>query len=250
MPENFSNQPEQRIFSAEKPPELHDGYNRPPEIENQIGEVLQSSERELTARLRSLKGETLVCLLTLARAENLPQIEDLIAPRLARIAENIARRFLKAKDFSENFIEEAVGDLVFEMFSQILRRGQKSFDFWEVNFYVALERLTRSFLRKRAAQARATETFSELSGGDGEGEFEFENSLPKFEALTIEEKLEIKDIVAKMPEQTRKIFILYYVEDWKQAQIAEVFTITTRTVRSRLKEADALFKNYLTGGEK
>lgn len=252
MTDNFSENSNQRTFTVEVPADLTGNYKRSLLVENQVKEILQFSENEFSERLqfkdsrseKYLKGETLVCLLNLARTENLSHIEDLIGAKLARICENLIRKFLKGKKIGEDFIEEAVGELTFEMFTQILERREKSYDFWQVNFYVSLQRLTNSYLRKHSAKANLTHTFSELSSAENEDEFNFESSLPEYENLAIEEKLEIKQILGKMPDEHRKIFILYAVDGWTQEQIAEVFGFTARTVRNRLKQIDEFLRNF------
>jgi RNA polymerase sigma factor (sigma-70 family) len=252
LTDNFSQNAKRRIFSAECPFQLRENYKRSQLVENQIKEVFQFSENDFSSRLqvkdsnseKYLKGETLVCLLNLARAESLYHIEDLIGAKLARICENLIRKFLKGKGFGENFIEEAVGALVFEMFTQILERKEKSYDFWEVNFYVSLQRLTNGYLRKHGSKANLTDTFSELSTAENEDEFNFESNLPEYENLTAQEKLEIKQILIKMSDEHRKIFILYAADGWTQEQIAEVFGFTARTVRNRLRQIDEFLQSF------
>lgn len=252
MTDYFSENPKQRTFSAEAPLELRGDYKRAAPVENQIKESLRLSENEFFERLavrdsnseKHLKGETLIGLLSLARAEKLFHVEDAIGAKLARICENLIRRFLRGKDFGENFIEEAVGHLTFEMFTQILERREKSYDFWEVNFFVSLQRLTNGYLRKHGAKANFTKTFSELSGDAGEDEFNFESNLPEYENLTTVENLEIKQILGKMSDEHRKIFISYRIDGWTQEQIAEIFGFTTRTLRTRLKQIDEFLQSF------
>jgi len=246
---------ERQIFSAKTPPKLNADYNRESEIENQIIECLHLSETEFAARLvitnfkseNYLKGETLVCLLGIAQRENQFQIVDSTAEKLAKISEKIVRYFLRKRDFGENFIDEAVGEITSEMFVQILGRSVKSYDFWEKNFYVSLQRLTTNYLRKYGAKARLTDTFSELSNAENKEEFDFESSLPKYETLTIEEKLEIKDIIGKMSDENRLIFIHYHADDWTQEQIAEILGVTARTVRNRLKQIGEFLRDFRKG---
>lgn len=258
MTDNLSNNLNRRIFRSETAPSLGENYRRPPEIENQITEALLFSETEFATRLavadfkseKYLKGETLVCLLSAAHSENLFQIKD-IAESLARICERLVRRFLRVKDLGENFIEEAVGEIIAEMFAQILGRGKQSYDFWEVNFYVSVQRLATNFCRKHRSKSNLTDTFSELSNAGNEDEFSFEARLEKFETLTIEKKLEVKEILGKMTDENRQIFIFHRVEGWTQEQIAEVFGVTARTVRNRLKFIDNFLSDFRSaqGGE-
>ena len=259
MTDTLSNNKNRKIFVAENPPKLNADYEREAEIENQIIECLRLSEAELAARLairnfkaeNYLKGETLICLLNLARAENQFQIFDLVAEKLAKVSEKIIRDFLRNSGFDENFIEEAVGETIGKMFVQILERTEKSYEFWEKNFYVSLQRLITNHLRKHGAKANLTKTFSDLSGGeDDENEIDFEGSLPKDETLTIEEKFEVKEIVGKMSEENRQIFIFHRVEGWTQEQIAVAFGITARTVRNRLKQVDEYLEDFRSRGGK
>ena len=258
MTDNLSNNTNQRIFSAETPPKLNADYNRETEIENQIIECLHLSEREFAARLairnfkseNYLKGETLVYLLGLAQSENQYQIADSIAEKLVKITEKIVRVFLRKRNCDENFIEEAIGEMIGEMFTQILGRGERSYEFWEKNFYVALQRLTTNYLRKHGGRAKLTDTFSELLNAENETEFDFESNLPKYETLTIEEKLAIKEIIGKMSGENRLIFIRYHADEWTQEQIADALGITARTVRNRLKQIGEFLEDFRGRGEK
>ncbi|CAN5643856.1 hypothetical protein BH20ACI4_BH20ACI4_07870 [soil metagenome] len=252
MTDNLSNNAQTRIFETESPAKLKADYERQPEIENQIKEVLQISKTELAARLaienfRSpdyLKGEILVCLLDLARVENQPLIYDSVADKLARIGNKIIRKLLRGKGFDENFVEEAVGEIIVEMFVQILGRAEKSYDFWEVCFYNSLEKLTNNYLRKHGAKAKSTDTFSDLSNAENENEFDFESNLPNFENLTIEKRFEVKEILTKLSEEDRKIFIFFHAGDWTQAEIAQFFGVTARTIRNRLTQIDEFLKDF------
>lgn len=255
MTDNPLEKSSRRNFSAENPPKLNADYERESEIENQIIECLFLSETEFAARLairnfkaeNYLKGETLVCLLNLARAENQFQIADSITEKLAKVCEKLVRDFLRNKGFGENFIEEAVGETVGKMFVQILERAEKSYEFWEKNFYVSLQRLITNHLRKHSAKAKLTDTFSDLSSAENEGDFDFESSLPKYEALTIEEKFDLKEIVGKMSEENQRIFIFHRIEGWTQEEIAVAFGITARTVRNRLKQIDEYLEDFRRG---
>jgi RNA polymerase sigma factor (sigma-70 family) len=257
LTDNLSYQTNKRIFSAATPLVLNADYRRSAEIEKQIAECLALSDLDFKARLainkfnspNFVKGETLVCLLGLAHAENLFQIRE-IAARLTKIGENLVRKFLRAKDYGENFIEEAVGEIIAEMLIQILGRGEKSYDFWEVNFYSSLERLTNNYLRKHGAKSRLTATFSELSNAETEDEFDFESRLENDETLSVEKQLEIKEILGKMTGENRRIFIFHRVSGWTQEQIAEVLGITARTVRNRLKQIDEFLEDFRSRGEK
>ena len=242
MTDNLSSQTYQRIFGAEIPPKLDGQYARLPEVENQIRQVLTLSAAEFSARLANndreseyfLRAETLICLLCVAHTEDSFQIENLIAERLLLICEKRIRKMLSDKSFDRNFIEEAIRDIYAEMTAQIISRTEKSYDFWEVRFYKTLTTLTYVYLRKHAAKSRATSLFSELSNENEEANFE--DGLEGSENFS--KKLEIKEtnkkVLGEMPEDLRKIFILYYRDDETQKTIAAGLHISDRTVRNKL----------------
>ncbi|HLM59740.1 MAG TPA: sigma-70 family RNA polymerase sigma factor, partial [Pyrinomonadaceae bacterium] len=243
MTDNLSNKKNQRIFGAEFPPKLNADYERLPEVANQIREVLRLSEAEFANRLavndfhseKFLRAETLICLLSLAHAENLFRIENLIAERLLVVCRNRLRRILRNKSFDENFIEEMMLDIYADIVNQSLGRKHKSYDYWEVRFYKALTALVQNFLRKHSDKYRATALFSELSN---EGETAFEEKLESGEnfAREFEIKETSKKIVKNLPEDLRKIFILHYSDGETQKTIAEKLDITDRTVRTKLSK--------------
>ena len=249
MTDNFSDNPTTRIFSTEKPPELRAGYERLPEIENQIVECSQLSETEFAEWLavqdfhseKFLRAETLICLLNLAHAENLFELENLIAERLFLMCRRRIRKILQDKSFDADFIEETVRDIYAEMIIQNLERTQKSYDFWEVRFYKALTSLVQNHIRKHSAKYRATALFSELST---ENEVEFDAG----KAEDFSEKIEIREtnkkVLEKMPEDLRKIFILYFRDGETQKTIAERLSVTDRTVRNKLEKINKFLDEW------
>lgn len=252
MTDNLSSQTNQRIFGAEIPPKLDGQYARLPEVENQIRQVLMLSAAEFSVRLANndresghfLRAETLICLLCVAHAEDSFHLENLIAERLLLICEKRVRKMLSDKSLDRNFIEESVRDIYAEMAAQIIRRTEKSYDFWEVRFYKTLTTLTYVYLRKHAAKNRATSLFSELSNENEEANFE--DGLESGENFS--KKLEIKEtnkkVLGEMPEDLRKIFILYYRDDETQKTIAAGLHISDRTVRNKLDKINDFLNDW------
>lgn len=242
MSDNLLGNANQRIFGAEIPPKLGGQYARLPEVENQITEALILSVAEFSARLANndreseyfLRAETMVCLLCVAHAEDSFHTENLIAERLLLICEKRVRKMLPDKSLDRNFIEEAVRDIYAEMAAQIIRRTEKSYDFWEVRFYKTLTTLTYVYLRKHAAKRRATALFTELSNEDDETDFETRLESGEDLAKKIEIRETSRKVLNAMPEDLRKIFILYYRDDETQKTIAAGLNISDRTVRNKL----------------
>ena len=245
MTDNLSNTPNGRIFAVETPPLLSADYKRLPEIEKQIEECLHLSETDFLARLaiadreaeKFLREETLVCLLSLAHSEKLFQIENPVCERLFASCKKRTERVLRKDSFDENFIEEAVDEIQVQMLKQIFERTEKSYDFWEARFYRALNALISVYRRKHAEKYRATALFSELSN---DNEMDYENSLVDDENFSErrEKQLASRQILAQMPKDLRQIFILYYAHEETQEAIAEVFSITARTVRNKLRRIE------------
>lgn len=244
MTDNFSETLKRRIFSAETAPVISKKYARFPEVETQIETVLRLSEGEFFEHLainnraseKFLREETLVCLLSLAHRENLFDIEDRIAERLFPICEKRIRANLKNQSVDRNFIEEAVGDLRLQMLEQFFNRRHESYDFWEARFYKALKALMFAYLRKHSGRHRATRLFSELDGEDGETNYAERLESPQDFAGDLETATTGRKILEKMPEDLRKIFIFYYLDDETQKTIAERLGATDRTVRNKLEK--------------
>lgn len=252
MSDNLLENANQRIFGAEIPPKLDGQYVRLPEVENQIRQVLTLSAAEFSARLANndreseyfLRAETLVCLLCVAHAEDSFHIENLIAERLLLICEKRIRKMLSDKSLDRHFIEEAVRDIYAEMAAQIIRRTEKSYDFWEVRFYKTLTTLTYIYLRKHAAKRRATALFTELSNEDDETDFETRLESGEDLARKIEIRETSRKVLNAMPEDLRKIFILYYRDDETQKTIAAGLHISDRTVRNKLDKINDFLNDW------
>lgn len=251
MTDNFSNKSEERIFRAANAPELNSAYNRAPEIENQIAECFRFSADELASRLKIedytsedfLRPETLVCLLSLARAENLAQFENLISQRLFLLCRRRVRRMLREKFNDADFIEEAAHDIYADMINQCLERTEKSYDFWEVRFYQALTALVQNYLRKHAVKRQATLLFTDLSG-DEEREFGEKLEDARDFAKDFETKETSKKVLRRMPEDLRKIFILYFREKETQKAIAERLGVSDRTIRNKLEKIEEFLNEW------
>lgn len=244
MTDNFSNNFEQRVFSTETPPAICEKYARLPQVEDQITEVLQLSEDELIERLavknraseKFLREETLVCLLTLAHREKLFRIESIIAEKLFSICEKNVRKSLRDRPFDQDFVEETIGELRWKMLDQFFNRRHESYDFWEKYFYKALKSLLYAHLRKHSGAHLSTDLFSELGGADDETDYESNLESGGNLAKDFEAKETGRKILAKMPEDWRKIFVLYYLDGETQRTIAETLGVTDRTVRNKLEK--------------
>lgn len=251
MTDNLSETTKRRIFQAATPPKLGADYQRFPEVEKQIEECLRLSESEFRAHLAItnrkdeffLKEQTLACLLCLAHSEKNFQIENPIFERLSASCEKRIKIVLRQDLFDENFIEEAVGDILLQMLKQIFERGEKSYDFWEVDFYKTLNALIYAYRRKYAKKFRATRLFSEMPKDE---ETNYEDRLIDDEkyADRQERRLVSRKILAEMPKDLRRIFILYYVDEETQKTIAEVFGTTDRTVRNQLKRIETFLDSW------
>lgn len=84
----------------------------------------------------------------------------MIVSKLTKIVDKLVRKFLQNKEFDEHYVEEAFARSLTEMIVQILGGQQVGYDFWEVNFYLSFERLTRNRLRKNTDEAKLDNNFS------------------------------------------------------------------------------------------
>lgn len=260
MTVNLSENQKTRIFSADAPPEI--AYERLPEVENQIKECLRLNEAGLAARLATgnnrqsegfLREETLCCLLFLAHRENLEPIERQAIERLFIRCERRVRKILELRNYDKIFIETATADLQILMLEQIVARREKSYDFWEARFYKTLTTLIGGYLHKHGKKRQATDLFAEMlpdAAADEEAEADFESNLKSLETLTADERVDLQEVLRKLPDENRKIFIFYYGYEWTQEEIARALGMTARTVRNRLKQIAEFVSPWREGGER
>ena len=58
----------------------------------------------------------------------------------------------------------------------------------------------------------------------------------------------LMDEIMRLPKKYREVILLYYYEDMKQNEIAEILSVSVTTVCRRIEKARELLKDMLKGG--
>lgn len=228
-------------------PSLHalqtDGRTREPRVTAQINLLLHSPRAEFWRRARQrehtspdwLQEETLVALLRIWERQGDTQTADRIAELLIdRTARKIARQIACWK-LAPQYVEECTLDVQTGMIEAIYS-GERNHEFWEVRFWVCLERRINNMVRKyrnlmEREQAPPVHDFE-----DGT-QSETLEQIAAFESVTTQQRVEINEALALLTEHERLAFVLYNGQQWSQQEIAEHLNVTDRTVRNLLTRA-------------
>jgi RNA polymerase sigma-70 factor (ECF subfamily) len=98
------------------------------------------------------------------------------------------------------------------------------------------------------AKERSQVTFSDL-GADHNPE-EFLCSQPRFDEPELDRADEIRHLMSEvetLPEQYREVLMLFYYQELKYRDIADVLGVSTATVNARLTKARAILRERLNG---
>lgn len=235
---------------------------REPEVEAQVRALNELAEWERRARLQIaqrahpqfVREEALVYWLRAydrrGEAEQAWQIAEILVGRVAgHVARKLARWRLGPDDGSE-CAQDLFGDLRAALFDHA-----PTGEFWEVRFWVCLDRRLWNLVEKRQAvldnEIRAAER-SENDGNDFGNPFgQAADAAPGPAVLA-----ERREALALLTENERVAVFLRYVEglpeeseDPDRPSIARVLDVTGRTVRNYLRRAEEKLRAWERGEE-
>ncbi len=220
-----------------------DGRTREPRVEAQIRQLLQASRVEFWRRavVRDhhspdwIQEETLVSLLRIWERGGDTRTADRIAELLIdRTARKIARQIACWK-LSPQHAEECLQDVQSSLIEAIYS-GERSHEFWEVRFWVCLERRINNAVRRyRTVTVRevSLQPIEDEEGHQTERLEQFHAPTP----LTPQDRVEMGEALALLTENERTAFVLYNGEQWSQQEIADHLQVSDRTVRNLLVRA-------------
>jgi hypothetical protein len=245
-------------------------YERPPEVEREIDEVLPLGITELRQRLAVtdwdadayLHSETLVHLVRTAILENRQDIlSAVLLVLLARCESNLNAK-VREGDLPD---VESVREEILSQFSEFLAtaataQGNNLLDYYECRFNSAFLAFRISSVRKEVARLKhlddSEETEDETYEGSSEppgGLFENLKQSPTQEWETL--RAPLVEAIRKLPRDERKAVILVHVLGYQQeSQDPNEVTAATRcnctgkTIYNRLKRAEkklSSFKEYV-----
>lgn len=229
-------------------------YKRTPEVEAQIAASLSLDHPAFLAAARRrydepghLKDETLCYFFReRLRADRRDEANDLAGVLAARHAGTVARHASKL----DSLREDCASEMFARLFEPLLDLEGDAGDFAQVRFGLFLKRIATDVVA-RALTARRQREAAIAPRGD---ECDPLDRLVCSPALPIEESMDVRRGLARLPEELRTIFVLRHYFGWQieaeaddQSSISRRLGVTPRTVRNRLKRADDILRRWREG---
>lgn len=196
-----------------------------------------------------LREETLVYLLREYAARGDEDQAWRLAERLVeRVSGHIARQLAKWRLPVED-ADDVTRDLFAILFEALFSR-EAAAEFWEVRFWVCLDRRLWNLVEKRQAalDSRAAELSLEATGGE-EGEARV-NRVPD-RAPGPEALAQYGEAIGQLAERERLAVYLKYIEglpeeseDPERQTIAKILGVTGRSVRNYLRRAEQKLREW------
>jgi RNA polymerase sigma factor (sigma-70 family) len=236
-------------------------FQRPPEAERQIADALRVDPAEWPARASIadraaagyLQEEALVYLLRVAaRARNTRLVGDLSEALLRRCASYVHARLWK---LGKDAADDGYNDVVQQLFERILDLDTDRGDFFQVRFWLGLERLTtRAFntLAKEYNRGRQTISISQLAGYNHDDNDDLRTvRAPELDVPSDERFVLIRDALDHVDEPYRTAFLLRHLARWPTEDqdptvqtISTYFGKTSRTIRNWLERAEEQLQQW------
>lgn len=219
------------------------GRTREPAVEAQIARYLNSPPALLWrhAAVRDhhdpdwVQEETLVALLRIRqREDDRDAVSRALEILIARTAPKIARQ-IHAWRIPPQHVEDCIGEIQTQMIEALVS-DTKSHEFWEVRFWVCLERRLQTVARRYRNQADQIADLSPPEDSEGRDTDPLDR-LPDSGAITPHQWAEYHEALSLLTERERCAFVLFRGEQWKQSEIAELLGVTDKTVRNLLHRA-------------
>lgn len=220
------------------------GRYRNADVVQQIKHLHNASDYEFwrLAKVRDtqaadyVKNEALVYLLREklrhGDADTAWKIAELLVERTAgRIYRMVSRWRL----ISQQHTDDCAQDVQIQMLEQFIDLGNGA-EFWEANYTWCLQCLVQNVVHKYRKIA-ATELYPEPFADDEGHATDRLAQLPDVRSLSAQQRAEILEALALLPDNERIAFVLFHQEGWSQQEIAEHLNVTDRTVRNLLARA-------------
>lgn len=234
-------------------------YRRSPEVAAQIGEWRARDHATLIAGAHSdyqsaahIKDETLCYFIRECLHKNrTAEAQQLVEALLKRHAGTINRRTRSAVAASHR--EDCESEIISEFLAQLFDLESDRSDFAQVRFGLYFERLTIETIKKY----RRLEAHERLAVDLRTDEEDEVDPLDKFSdegIFSAEDRATILDALAHLAPELREVFILRHFEEWQtetdspdEPSISRYFKVTPRTIRNRLREAEAQLQSWREG---
>ena len=221
-----------------------EGRAREPEVEAQIRAMLRCAPAEFRFRLcledRDCIGwaqpETLVGLIRILHRCGEDETAWDIVPVLIKRSAGFLHKKLNVWRLSPQQKEECLQEIQHQMALELFN-AKPGAEFWEVRFWMCLERRLTDIARRHQARADREVSADAPAGDEETGEAPLAR-IEDTKSLPPQTRVEIQEALALLKVDERAAFALYHIEQWSQPEIARHLNVTDRTVRNLLQRAE------------
>jgi RNA polymerase sigma factor (sigma-70 family) len=238
-------------------------YERLPEVEAQVLRALALEEQALAAELRHdykspdhVKDETLCYLIRERVRAGLHDDANTIAEALLRRHARTIRSRIGRGGVDEWHHEDCTGEIVIQLLTELFDVDSDRSDFAQVRFGLYFKRVSDGVISKfRNLQERERQAESAAATRDDRTEeVDLLDTLADERALSAEDRVMMRDALAHLPADLREPFILRHFDGWQiesdsptEPSISRQLKVTPRTIRNRLKDAEAKLRRWREG---
>jgi RNA polymerase sigma factor (sigma-70 family) len=238
-------------------------YERLPEVEVQVRRALALEEGALVAEMQHdykspahIKDETLCYLIRESVRAGRHEDGNIVAEVLLRRHARTIRRRIGRGGVDERHCEDCIGEIVSQLLAELYDVDSDRSDFAQVRFGLFFEKLSNMVIsRFRKLQQRERQAESIIHKQDDKTEeIDLLDMLADERALSAEERVLMRDALSHLPADLREPFLLRYFDGWQiesdsptEPSISRHLNVTPRTVRNRLRDAEANLRRWREG---
>ena len=239
-------------------------YERLPEVETQVRRALALEEEALIEAIQHsydespthLKDEALCYLIRERLRAGHQESANAVAEVLLRRHARTIRSRIGRGGVDERHREDCTGEIVSRLLTELFDIDSDRSDFAQVRFGLYFEKLSNGVISKfRKLQQRERQGESVIyTQDDRTEEIDLLDTLADERALSAEGRVLMRDALAFLSNELREVFLLRYFEGWQtesnsptEPSISRYLNVTPRTVRNRLRDAEASLRRWREG---
>jgi RNA polymerase sigma factor (sigma-70 family) len=238
-------------------------YERLPEVEAQLRRALALEEHALAAEMRHdhkspehIKDETLCYLIRERMHAGLHDDANAVVEVLLRRHARSIRNRIGRGGVDERHREDCAGEIVIQLLTELFDVESDRSDFAQVRFGLYFKRVSDGVISKfRGLQERERQAESvAYPRDDRTEEVNLLDTLADECAMSAEDRVLMRDALAHLPGHLREPFILRHLDGWQiesdspsEPSISRQLKVTPRTIRNRLRDAEASLRRWREG---
>jgi|GEM_PF-3407871 len=238
-------------------------YERSPEVEAQLRHALSLDEAELMEALRHdyrsdahVKDEALCYLIRERLRDGLHESACALAEILLRRHAGTIKRRIERGGIDRQHYEDCEADMRTRLLTELFDADSDRSDFAQVRFGLYFDKLTKGVISRfrKSLQHEQHAASTIYTQDDDAEEIDLLDTLADEHALSAEERALMREALSLLPKDLREVYTLRYFDGWQvesssasEPSISRYMGVTSRTVRNRLRDAEAILKRWREG---